>query len=72
MEQLSFDLSSYPTPTSLDDYPKTRLKDHPQEQQRPYNEVRQQLCVLSTLKGHLCKVIMIPHPRFECIITLDS
>ena len=70
MKDLPFHLSAYPTPTFLDDHPKIRSG---KIIRRNKNVPTTKHYVSSlTLKDHLCQVMMIPHPRFGCIITLDS
>jgi hypothetical protein len=73
MEELPFDLSSYPTPTSPDDYLKTRSgKIIHKNNNAPTTKYANNYVSSLTLKGHLHKVTMIPHPGFGCIVTLDS
>jgi hypothetical protein len=65
MEELPFDLSSFSTPTSPDDYSKTRsdkviLKNNNAPTTKQANNCASSL----TLKGHLRKVTMILHPGF--------
>jgi hypothetical protein len=73
MEELPFDLSSFPTLVSLDDYPKTRSsKIIRRNNNAPTTEQANNCASSLTLKGHLRKVTMIPHPGFGCIVTLDS
>jgi hypothetical protein len=73
MEELPFDLSSYPIPTSLDDFPKTRSgKIICRNNNEPTTKHANNCMSSLTLKGHLRKVTMIPHPGFGCIVTLDS
>jgi hypothetical protein len=72
MEELPFDLSSFPTPTSLDDYRKIRSGKTIRRNNTPTTKQVNNCASSLTLKGHLRKVTMIPHPRFGCIITLDS
>jgi hypothetical protein len=42
------------------------------QQQRPIIKHANNCASFLTLKGHLCKMMMIPHLGFGCIITLDS
>jgi hypothetical protein len=73
MEELPFDLSSFPTPTSPDDYPKTRSGQIIYKNNNAPTTKQANNCAFSLiLKGHLRKVTMIPHLRFGCIVTLDS
>ena len=73
MEELSFDLSSYLTLALLDDYPKTRLDKIICRNNNATTTKHANNCASSlTLKGHLCKVMMIPHPGFGYIVTFDS
>jgi hypothetical protein len=73
MEELPFDLASFPTPASPDEFPKTRSgksirRNNNASTTKPAKNYTSSL----TLKGHLRKVTMIPHLGFGCIITLDS
>jgi hypothetical protein len=73
MEELPFDLSTYPTPTSPDDYSKTRLDKNIRRNKNAPTTKHANNCASSlTLKGHLRQVTMIPLPGFVCIVTLDS
>jgi hypothetical protein len=73
MEELPFDLSSYFTPASPDDYPKTRSdKIIRRNNNAPTTKHANNFASSFTLKGHLRKVTMIPHPGFGCIVILDS
>jgi hypothetical protein len=73
MEELPFGLSSYSTPTSLDDYLKTRLSKIIRCNNNAPTTKHTNNCVSSfILKGHFRKVTMIPHPGFGCIVTLNS
>jgi hypothetical protein len=73
MEELPFNLSLFPTPASPDDYPKTRSGKTIRKNNNAPTTKQANNCVSSlTLKGYLRKVMMIPHPRFGCIVTLDS
>jgi hypothetical protein len=72
MEELLLNLSSYPTPASPNDYPKTMSDKIIRKNNNTPTTKHANNCASSfTLKGHLCKVMMIPHPRFGCIVTLD-
>ena len=71
MEELPFDLFSFPTPTSLDEYPKTRLGKTICRNITPTMKQTNNCASSLTLKSHLCKMTMIPHPGFEYIVILD-
>ena len=72
MELPPFDLSSYSTPTSSDDHPKTKLcKNIRRNKNAPTMKHVNNYASSLTLKGHLCQVIMIAHLGFGCIIILD-
>jgi hypothetical protein len=72
-KELPFDLSSFSTPTSPDDYPKTRSRKTIRRNNNAPTTKQANNCASSlTLKDHLRKVTMILHPGFGCIITLDS
>jgi hypothetical protein len=71
--ELPSDLSSYPILASPEEHPKIRsgknirrIKDVPTTKQA--NNCASSL----TLKGQIRKMTLIPHPRFGCIISLDS
>jgi hypothetical protein len=69
----SFPSTLYPTPTSPDDYLKTKSeKIIRRNNNAPTTKHSNNCTSFLTLKGHLCKVTMIPHPGFGCIVTLDS
>jgi hypothetical protein len=73
MEELPFDLSSHPTPTSLDDHPKTRSSKIIKRSKNAPTMKHANNCTSSlTLKGHLRQVMMIPHLGFGYIVTFDS
>jgi hypothetical protein len=73
MEELPFDLSSYSIPTSPNDHPKTRSGKNTQRNKNvPTTKYANNYVSALTLKGHLRKITMIPHPGFGCIIILDS
>ena len=73
MEELSFDLSSYSTLASPDDYPKTKsYKIIRRNNNAPTTKHANNYTSSLTLKDHLHKVIMIPHLGFGYIITFDS
>ena len=72
MEELLFDLSSYPNPTSADDHVKTRSGKNIRRNKNAPTTNHTKNCTSSlTLKGHLCQVTMISHLGFGCIIILD-
>jgi hypothetical protein len=73
MEELPFDFSSYSIPTSPDDHPKIRSGKNIRKNKNVPTTKHANNCMSAlTLKGHLHKVTMIPHPGFGCIIILDS
>jgi hypothetical protein len=73
MEELPFNLASFPTPASADDCPKTRLGKPIRRNNNTPSTKQANNCVSSfTLKGQIRKVTMIPHPGYGCIFTLDS
>jgi hypothetical protein len=73
MEELPFNLASFSTLASPDEYPKTRSGKTIRRNNNTPTTTQANNCASSlTLKGHLCKVTMIPHPGFGCIVTLDS
>jgi hypothetical protein len=73
MEELPPDLSSYPISASLDEHPKIRLgKNIRRNKNEPTTKQANNCASSLTLKGHFHKVTKIPHPRFGCIVTLDS
>ena len=72
-EELPFRLASFPTPTNADDYPKTRsCKSIRRNNNAPNIQQANNCASALILKGHICKVTMIPHPGYGCIVTLDS
>jgi hypothetical protein len=72
MEELPSDLSSYPIPASPDEHPKIRSGKNIWRNKNAPTIKQANNCASSlTLKGHLRQVMMIPHPGFGCIITLD-
>jgi hypothetical protein len=72
-EELPFNLASFPTPASVDDYPKTRSgKSIYRNNNAPSTKQANNFASALTLKGQIRKVTMIPHPRYACIVTLDS
>jgi hypothetical protein len=73
MDEPPFDLASFPTPASPDVFPKSRLgkfirRNNNASSTKQANNYASSL----TLKGHIRKVAMIPHPGYGCIVTLDS
>jgi hypothetical protein len=73
MEELPFNLASFPIPASPDEYPKTRSGKSIRKNNNAPSTKQANNCASSlTLKGQIRKVTMIPHPRYGCIITLDS
>jgi hypothetical protein len=73
MEELPFDLASFPTPTSPNGFLKTRSGKSIRRNNNAPTTKQANNCTSSLiLKGHVRKVTMIPHPGFGCIVTLDS
>jgi hypothetical protein len=73
MEELPFNLASFPTPTSTYDCPKTMSGKSIRRNNNAPNTKYANNCASSlTLKGHIHKVTMIPHLGYGCIVTLDS
>jgi hypothetical protein len=73
MEELPFNLASFPTPASADDYPKTRSsKSIRRNNNAPSTKEANNCASALTLKGQIRKVTMILHPGYGCIVTLDS
>jgi hypothetical protein len=73
MEELPFDLASFPTPTSPNGFPKTRSGKSIRRNNNVPTTKQANNCASSlTLKGDVHKVTMIPHLGFGCIITFDS
>jgi hypothetical protein len=72
-EELPFSLVSFPTPASADDCPKTRSrKSIRRNNNAPSTQQANNCASALTLNGQIRKVTMIPHPRYGCIVTLDS
>jgi hypothetical protein len=72
-DKLPLNLASFPTPTSADDCPKTRsCKSIRRNNNAPSTKQANNYASALTLKGQICKVTMIPHPGYGCIVTLDS
>jgi hypothetical protein len=73
MEGLPSDLSSYLIPTSPAEHPKIRSgKKIRRIKNAPTTKQANNYASSLILKGQIRKVMMIPHPGFGCIITLDS
>jgi hypothetical protein len=73
MEELPFNLASFPTLASPHEFPKTRSSKSIRRNNNAPTMKHANNCASSlTLKGHLRKVILIPHPRYGCNVTLDS
>jgi hypothetical protein len=73
MEELPFNLASFPTPASANECPKTRSgKSIRRYNNTPTTKQANNCASALTLKGQICKVTMIPHPGYGCIVTLDS
>jgi hypothetical protein len=73
IEELPSDLSSYPIQASSNEHPKIRSDKNIRRIKKVPTTKQANNCASSlTLKGHLRKVTMIPHPGFGCIISLDS
>ena len=69
MEELPFDLTSFPTPTSPNEFPKTRSSKsiHRNNNTSTTKQANNYASSL-TLKSQIRKVTIIPH----CIVTLES
>jgi hypothetical protein len=73
MEELPFNLASFSTPASPDEFPKTRSgKSIRMNNNAPTTKQANNCTPSLILKGHLRKVTMIPHLGYGCIDTLDS
>jgi hypothetical protein len=73
MEELPFDLASFPTPASPNGFLKTRSgKSIRRNNNVPTTKQANNYASSLTLNGDVRKVTMIPHPGFGCIVTLDS
>jgi hypothetical protein len=73
MEELPFNLASFPIPMSPDEFLKTRSgKSICKNNNAPTTKQANNCASFLTLKGHIRKVTMIPHPGYGCIVTLDS
>jgi hypothetical protein len=71
-DELPFNLASFPTPASADDYQKTRSsKSIRRNNNAPSTKQANNCASALTLNGQICKVTMIPHPGNGCIVTLD-
>jgi hypothetical protein len=73
MEELPFNLASFPILASADECPKTRSGKSIRKNNNAPTTKQANNCASSlTLKGQIHKVTMIPHPGYGCIVTLDS
>jgi hypothetical protein len=72
MEELPFNLASFPTLASVDDCPKTRSSKSIRRNNAPNTKQANNCTSSLTLKDHIYKVTMIPHPGYGFIVTLDS
>jgi hypothetical protein len=73
MDELPFDFASFPTPASPNEFPKTRSGKSIRRNNNAPSTKQANNCASSlTLKDHLRKVTMIPHPGYGYIVTLDS
>ena len=73
MEELPFNLASFPTLANADDFPKTKSGKSIRRNNNALNIQQANNCASSlTLKDHIRKVTMIPHLGYGCIVTLDS
>jgi hypothetical protein len=67
------DVASYPTLPFPDDHPITRSgKNIRRKKKAPTTKHANNCASVLTLKAHVQQITMIPHPRYGCIITLDS
>ena len=72
-EELPFSLASFPTPANADEFPKTRSgKSIRRNNNAPNIQQRNNCASALTLKGQIRRVMLIPHPGYGCIVTLDS
>jgi hypothetical protein len=72
MEELPFNLASFPTLASPDEFPKTRSGKSIRRNNNTPTTKQVNNCASSlTLKGQIRMVTMIPHPGYGCIIILD-
>jgi hypothetical protein len=72
MQELPFNLASFPTPISANECPKTRSgKSIRMNNNAPTMKQANNCASSLTLKGQICKVTMIPHPGYGCIVTLN-
>ena len=72
MEELPFNLASFPTPAFLYEFPKTKLaksirRNNNTSTMKQANNYASSL----TLKVHIRKLTIIPHFGYECIVILD-
>jgi hypothetical protein len=73
MEELPFNLASFSSPASPDEFPKTRSGKSIRRNNNILTTKQANNCASSlTLKGHIRKMTMIPHPGYGCIVILDS
>jgi hypothetical protein len=73
MEELPFNLASFPTLASPDEFPKTRSgKSIRRNNNAPTTKQANNCASSLTLKGQIHKVTMIPHLGYGCIVILDS
>ena len=73
MEELPFSLPSFPTLANADDFPKTRSgKSICRNNNAPNIHQTNNCASTLILNGQICKVTMIPHLGYGCIVTLDS
>jgi hypothetical protein len=73
MDELSINLASFSTRASLDEFPKSRSgKSICRYNNAPSTKQANNCASFLTLKGHIRKVTMIPHPGYGCIVILDS
>jgi hypothetical protein len=72
-EELPLSLASLPTPANPDDFPTKRSgKSIRRNTNAPNIQQRNNCASALTLKGQIRRVMLIPHPGFGCIVTLDS
>jgi hypothetical protein len=73
MDELPIDLASFPIPASPNVFPKSRSGYSIRRNNNAPTTKQANNCASAlTLKGHIRKVTMIPHPGYGCIVTLDS
>jgi hypothetical protein len=72
-KELPFNLASFSTPASADDFPKTRSsKSIRRNTNSPSTKQANNCASALTLKGQIYKVTVVPHPGYGCIVILDS